>query len=320
MRSLAFSVLALLSEMAVSAADVRVVLKPSAVVSARQYVLGDVAEVAAADPALARELADLPVGQAPRPGYPSRLSRAEFAHYVRLKFPLLADRLAWEGAPAVTVESYGVRYDRQAIVDFAAGQLRTRLEATGGQVELQPVDQSNPIELPPGNVLLKARDNGAEFRPAKRLCMLVDVLVDGTFYRTVPVWFSVSVVRDVLKARRDLPAGQVAEPEDFIVARQDVAELASVPLAVTANLAGLRLRRHLPAGATLQQGLLEAAPAISRGQDVVIELASEAIRLEAKGVALSEALVGQPVRVKTSGNETLIAKAVAPGVVSLSVK
>lgn len=310
----------LLSDVAASVQDVRVALKSSAVATARQYVLGDVADVLAADPELAHELAGLTVGQAPRPGYPSRVPRAEFAHYLRLKYPQLADRLAWEGAASVTIESTGVRYDRQAIVDFAARELRARLEAGGGQVDVQPSDHVTPIELPPGDVTFKVRDSGADIRPAKRLCVTVDVLVDGAFYRSVPVWFSASVVRNVLKARRDLPAGQTADRQDFEVASQDVTDLATMPLAVTANLAGLRLKRPLAAGAALQQGILEVAPAISRGEDVTIELASQAIRLEAKGVALSEALIGQSIRVKTSGNEILVAKVVAPGVVSLSVK
>jgi flagellar basal body P-ring formation protein FlgA len=298
--------------------DVLITLNPRASVEAQEYSLRDVAEITAADPLWARDLAEIKVGDAPPPGISKTVTRAELARYIVHKFPELNDRLAWGGADAVSIKSYGTNYDQQAVMNYAAQVLRNRITPGSERVEIETFERFDPVLLPKGKVTLQARDSHTGHLFSKKMPVIVDVMVDGKFVRSVQIWFGVKVFHKVYTARFDMDKGYTPKIDDFETQTLDVTELGAAPVAVGKAPVGQRLKKMINSGAALTYNVLENAPAISRGQEVTIELKSGTIVLQSRGQAQSEARVGQIVRVKTSSNEAISAMVIAPGVVSAS--
>ena len=156
-------------------------------------------------------------------------------------------------------------------------------------------------------------------RPRSRMTVRVDVLLDGNFYRAVPVTFLVSAITPVLVARADLAKGMMPACANLELQLRDIAAFPSAPQ--TGDCADLqrRLRRNLTAGDVLLSSELETIPAVSEGQYVTLQVSEGAVQLESRALALADGRVGQRIAVRaTASQEPVLATVIAPGLVNLS--
>ncbi|MFC4161850.1 flagellar basal body P-ring formation chaperone FlgA [Chitinimonas lacunae] len=293
--------------------------EPAATLTLRERVvlpgsslrLGDLAEVKG-EAALVAVLRELPLGEAPRAGYRDRRLRSQLARLVDARLPSARRRLLWQGSEQVEIEVASQRYAGARLIEAASVSLQRTLEAEGGRVEISPAGAVADLELPPGTVTLTARMTPGSV-PRSRLSVWVDLSVDGRFVRSQTVPLRLTLWRPVWRARAALAREALLDCGQLERVEVDVAALAAVPFGPDCT-AGLRIRHPIAAGETLLASRVEAAPAVRQGQNVVLELASGAVRIEAAAVALADAQLGQPVRVRPShADEPVQARVVAAG-------
>ena len=216
--------------------------------------------------------------------------------------------LPLQAAPA------GAPLTRAALVDAAAAAL---FASQGGQLEARPLDEPGEAALspPPGPVALHARVVPGTAL-ARRMLVHVDVHVGARHWRTWPVWFSVHAWRPAWVARSALAVGQPVGEQQFRVERAEVAGLASPPLPPGQPPQPLRLRRALEAGAVLTAQHVEPQPAVARHQPVQVQVQAGAVSLQASGLAMADARIGERVRVlNPASRESFNARVVAAGLV-----
>jgi flagella basal body P-ring formation protein FlgA len=300
------------------AGGVRVVLKDAVVLDKATCRLGDLADISAANEAVAALLENVEVDVAPSMTAPVQISRARLARLVRTRLPRMHRTIRWEGAEVVAVTRQTVPYALSAVVDFAERALRARLEPGAESLTLQALPQVRELRVPSGDVTLRLSEPVADV-PARRMMVPVDILTDGVFVRSVPAWFAVRAFQEALVATGSFPMGYRPTQSDFVPALVEVTAVSGLPEPVSTELAGQRLKRSVEAGGVLLKGYLEPAPAVARGEPVEFAYAEGVIRIEGKGRALADAGIGQAVSIRF-GNETVLATVVGPGQVDVSTR
>jgi len=284
------------------------------------YSLGDISAIDSADATLARTLAATRIGITPRMNYSEAVPRRQIAELVERSHPQLRETLRWQGADTVSVRGRGQEIEARTLIDLAARTLVDALAKSYTGIDVQPVGELANVRVPGGSLNMAAR-LPEKPTPSRRMCVWVDVQVNGKDYRSLPVWFSVKATREVLVARVPLRAGEMLRAGDFVTAPVDVTELGSAPVLAADQVERQRLRRPLEAGQTLLAAQLEPRPAVVRNQTVEVKLVLGSIQIETAGIALADARLGEAVRIKNpANNQSFGATVIADGKVLIQAR
>lgn len=305
----------------IPAVQVRVSLKSLVLVRERQIALRDVADVTGGDAQAVAQLGSIHLGRAPRLGYTEDLSLEEIRRLVRARSGESSEAIVWEGSRTVKIETAAVRYDARRIVEVATDHVRRALpQGRYERVEIQPGDAAPAVYLPAGEVSLKVRDIAASKLARSRVAVWVDVSLDGEFYRSVIIPLRLELFGPALVARKSLPRGHLATPEEFEFRQLDLALLPAEAVAPESAL-HRRLSRALAAGDVLLETSLEERLAVGAGDAVTLQLRNGAVQIESQAQALSAGAVGQIVKVRPGTSDAeILAEVLAPGVVKLSAR
>jgi flagella basal body P-ring formation protein FlgA len=295
-------------------------LSPDAVVAQRHVSLASIASVECSDKVMTQTLERLVVANAPRAGAIERLTRETLDNRVRALAPAMRGALQWEGANAVNVRVALAAYDGERIRTAALEQVARalqgryeRLETRAGAVE--------DLSLPAGEVTLRPRPLALGGRLPSRQPVWIDLHVDGVFHRAVVVPVEIAAYAPVLVAREDLAPGREVLARDFETRSLDVTRVAGEPVTADTALATFRTRKTLHAGDALVREAVEARPAVTRGENVTLQMHAASLQLEATAVALADARIGDMVWIKRdTAGDSLRARVVAPGIVEVPTR
>lgn len=293
--------------------EVEITLRADATAPQRLVRLGDVATIRATDLDTIRRLVDLPLGQAPRAGTRVMLERQAVTDWIRRRLGIGSDRLRWSGVARGSVGTPAQRADAAGIEQTARAALQRWLAARSSRFDLDSLGVPAGLQLPAGRVELSARPIPAGQQPAQRMVVWVDVAVDGSFVRTVPVSFSVDAYRQAWVAAAPVAAGTLLAPQ--LLERREV-DLAShgTPLEVEEQVAPPRSLRPLRAGEAVTTRNAAPALPVSRGEWVTLQFNTGAVRMEGRAEALQGGDMGQVVRVRMArGSAPVEARVVARG-------
>lgn len=297
-------------------ADVLVfTLKKEAVVKERYVTLGDVIEPDVDLRALGQDLRALRIGRAPRSGYPATFTRTAIHAGIERVHPGMFAGVHWEGAEAVKVRTLARRLKARRYVDDARIHLDAWLGARYSEFEIRPKGELGDLLLPEGAITIKP--SIAETTALRRrMCVWVDVEVDGEHYQSVPVWFEVKVFAPVLTAERVLPVGSVLDADMFRVQHLDIARVTGRPLAMHAAGEKKRLTKTLEKGGVLTEEVVEPLPPVWRGQRVAVRARVGRVVLQTRAIADEDGFLGETIRVrKTDSGETYRVRVVGEGMV-----
>lgn len=133
------------------------------------------------------------------------------------------------------------------------------------------------------------------------------------------VWGVAVLTIPVPVPMRRLMPDEIVQPEDVETVAMPWARVNAFAVTETENLVGMQVRRMLSPGRPVQLQSVIPPIIISRGDRVTIELNYGALHLSATGKAISDAHLGQEVRVVNLGsNKTIVGIARAEGVVEAS--
>lgn len=132
------------------------------------------------------------------------------------------------------------------------------------------------------------------------------------------LWFDVAGYAPAVTATHALTAGAPLDPRDGIVLERDIIGSDCVAIEDSAALAGMRVKRLVRAGETICTNVLEAAPAVARGEEVTLFYSGRSFTLTARGVAQGDGALGRQVTVRNSSSgEILTATVTGKGEVSV---
>lgn len=198
--------------------------------------------------------------------------------------------LIWRGAERTTISRLAPAAAPEQVVARAQQMLEDALAGRYSSVSVRPVRQRLPAIDASFTLRLPS-----DLTARRRMAVFVDRVEGNRVRQSVPVWFEVEAYRDVLVAARDIPARALLTPELLTMERRNVVG-ASAPVL---SIDGQRFWTTAPllAGAMLTSANAAPAPAVRANAPVAVLVAVGAIRLEAKGTALTSGQLGDQVRV-----------------------
>lgn len=132
------------------------------------------------------------------------------------------------------------------------------------------------------------------------------------------LWFRVAGYALTVVAARPLPAGTPLASGDGALLERDIVGGGCSPIGDPRALTGKRARRFLQAGEMVCDSLLEAVPAVARGEEVTLSYTGRSFTLTARGIAQADGLLGKRVTVRNvSSGEVFAATVTGKGEVSV---
>lgn len=137
---------------------------------------------------------------------------------------------------------------------------------------------------------------------------------------TVYVPVSVKLFRPVVVAAKPLPAKHVLEAKDLIVKSVDVGTLRLGYLSETDSVLGQQLKYHVAMGTVISQQTVKPKKIVRRGEMITLIAVAGSMQVKMNGTALSDASLGQKIRVKNSSPKRVVEGVVdGPGLVRVSL-
>jgi flagella basal body P-ring formation protein FlgA len=140
----------------------------------------------------------------------------------------------------------------------------------------------------------------------------VEVLMGGAVAQCVPMAVQVSMIRPVVIASRSINQDATIRAADVEVLPVTLSRVDQLGIAETAQVIGQRAKRFLPAGSTIEPGVLEAVPLVTRGQIVTLTAAEGAVQIVTTASAMRDGR-GETITVRSSDNQRVEFDAVVVG-------
>jgi flagella basal body P-ring formation protein FlgA len=292
-----------------AAAGAELSLRENVLATQPRLHLGDVAEISGEG---AAALAQLELGSAPRVGYVARWTRQELQELVLRRS---GHSVAMNGAQQVQVRTAARLVTAAEQLALAGPALQAAFGADG-PLQATPLQAPAEVEAPQDAQLVVRPLAG---RPlTQRFDLWLDVLWQGTVYRSLRLALALEAPRRLLVARRALAAGEALAAADF-EEREGNAALAAGPAAAVL-LPGARLRQGLRAGQALAAAQLLAPGTLLRGEHAQLRWQAGPLQLERDAIALDDAVPGAAVQMRMTGGAVVAGRLQQDGTVRVDLE
>lgn len=212
-----------------------------------------------------------------------------------LLFPLLAHA---QSALYSTLDDY-LRTQTQGL----PGKVSYAIKPLDGRTKLSPCDAFEPF-LPPGSKLWGKATVGVR-------CL-------GPSFWTIYVAVQVNVSGNYLITARPMPAGYLISEADVAVRSGNLSGLPTNIVTDQSQAIGKTVKSGLAAGQPLRSDQLIAPWAVLQGQNVTTISNGPGFTVSSNGKAMTNALAGQVVQVRTDSGQTVSGIARSGGIVEIS--
>jgi flagella basal body P-ring formation protein FlgA len=154
-----------------------------------------------------------------------------------------------------------------------------------------------------GEVVRVSSDGGA--RSGRGIPFDLFVRSPNGDIRELRIVADVSIQVPVVVAARNLPTGTLLGAGDLSLKRRDISAAGEATVRDLSDAIGKRTRWQLSGGVPVRREYLDDPESLKRGDAVVIEAETGAVRITGKGIALQAGRVGETVMVRNqlSGKE-----------------
>ncbi len=287
-------------------------LLPQAWIGQPKIKLADLVKEVAPSSAGTQALLQMDLGFAPRIANVERMSRAQLSSLLQRRALQSEEKqlqIVWRGAQSVAIQTKTQMISAAELAAVAVPAVRQQVET-----ELQLSDLHLNLrealldtEVPIGAVAIKLRQISGKPWHAQRTVWL-DIDVAGNFYRTVVVAVQLSAKQAVLVARHSINVGSKLSEADFIVRQLDPFSLSGIAAKPQALQAATSwpATQALTEGQVLLQHMLPANGSVTRGALVRVWSKVAGLLIEANGVALQDAGLGQKLSVRLTQNNEIV--------------
>lgn len=182
---------------------------------------------------------------------------------------------------------------------FLTAQHRSREEPPN--IRLQPLDSR--LRLPKCQATLEAfLPSGARTAGNTSIGVRCPDAKPWTLYLSA----NIQIHDRVLVAKRFLRRGAILGAADFQPERRDLSTLPSGYETDPQQLIGRQLQRALMAGKVISPRAVKIPPAVRRGETVTLIAGQSGIEITSSGIALSDASIGEQLRVRNERSQRVI--------------
>lgn len=276
---------------------VAVTVRPNSEVKDASFTLGEIADIAGDDKALAAQLAAIEVGASPLPGLSRIINPGDVT--VRLRQHHL------DGGQVEVTLPPGMRITRLGH-DIATDEIsRAALESAKDAIKDQPdatlevLSGAAKLMVPSG----KSQIIAGAWRGSPQVGTLtvpVSIVVDGKPIQTVDVTLRIRRKIRALVALHDISLHDAIGPQDVALTLVDVTAGSGTPVTAIDEIGGKRSTRRIGANTTLTSEMLEKAPLINANDSITIEFVYGGLRVTASGIARQTGAEGDTIHVFAS--------------------
>jgi flagella basal body P-ring formation protein FlgA len=218
--------------------------------------------------------------------------------------------------PAPAAEE--ARVSAAEIVQVATSALAAKATAEQVTADFTVASRVPDLRIPVGKTLVGLEAEApAQWLRARAAVPVRVRWADGSSTSTL-VWFAISAPVEGLVYADRFPIGAAGSVVALKPGQIDLARTHAAPVVDTGAVAGLRLRRAVPAGAPALASDFQPMPTVRAQQGVRIDVATAGIRLSVKGRALADGALDQIISVLPSNaTQPIKARVVSPEVVVL---
>jgi flagella basal body P-ring formation protein FlgA len=297
-----------------TAEALQITFRQNSSVDASVIRLGDIARFDE-QTEMTRALATLEVGQAFPPGEKTTLSSLAVKDSLTARHSLSGD-IVWSGSPTVTVlrrgESIGPERIETIIAEFIKASKNNLPEA---EIRFVPSSLPLPFMLPTGELSHEVFPSNPDILGSSRFSIIFRI--DGNVVKNMSVRGKIEALAQVVIAAGPLKRGEILRPQHLNTAMMDISSINNPGMAVE-EFIGKKLTRNLRAGAPVLLSMVEALPIVQRGERVKIVVNSGALHLTATGLAHSDGIMHQMIRVQNiNSNKIIYCRVAAPGLVEV---
>jgi flagella basal body P-ring formation protein FlgA len=318
--SLTLSLL-LLAAAAAFAQPVRVCLSEVAIVDRDVVTFGDVADLGGMDEAKAEVLASVELTSSPEPAHAMVIQKSDM-ELLLLRRGVDGRRVRLDGPDAVKIVREGIVIEESRIEAAIRDRVRAETGWADEDFALERLRGIEEVGVPSGTCEIEVEALSDDL--ARRPLFDVTLFHNGQAVRTLHVSAKLCRYIDAFVAARDLGRDELIAAEDVRRTRVDANELSSRELEGMIRspeaLVGREIRFSISEGDAITEDMIQSPTIIERGDRVVIQLTSGAVRLTASGIAGGSGREGENLRVRNlATGKYLMAAAVAPGVVTIGI-
>ncbi len=259
--------------------------------------LGKIGVVSGRDSAAVLKLKKIVLGKSPLPGDVRRISR----DYIRLRLKQAdvdLDRITLKIPESIEVHRATVTITRKelrrAVTDFVYANMPWDRD----RVKIKEINIDSDVLLPKGNVSYRIEPlRNADYKG--RVPLPIHFTVNGLFQKRVLAMADISVLTEVVVARKTLRRYARIEAEDIELREKDLSKTRSKVITDPDELVGMRAKRTIAAGTILRPGLIDYPPLVRRGDVVLVVARTAGLRITALGVVdQREGRKGEKIKVE----------------------
>lgn len=300
------------------APEVRILCRPEAQVRGTDILLGDVADIACSDLALASRLAEIRVAARPAFGFTRLVTQHDVLQWA-IQAGLGGDSIRLLGARETVVHALVTVLEPDELRAIADPVLRAALSYEQSEIEFELSAPMQRLRVPPGRRALDVRGvlRDGRIAPGSAIVDLV-VFVDGKEWGKQAVHYRLRRFVDVLVVSRPIARGAILGEHNLETRRVESAATSSPFLGAIDAVAGKVAARDMRANEKLTLSHLANPAVIRRGDPVSLVSIKGRIKVAARAVAETDGAVGDRIQVVSlASGQRVQAQVEGPGVVSI---
>lgn len=306
--------LCLLVGLGQTAEALEITFQPSSSVDASVIKLGDIVRFDE-QTEMTRALATLTVGQALAPGEKTTLSSLGIKDSL-VAMHSLSGEIVWSGSPTVTVLRRGESIGPERIESIIAAYItRNKNNLPEAEIRFVPSSLPLPFMLPTGDLSHQVIPSNPDILGSSRFSIIFRI--DGNVVKNMSVRGNIEALAHVVISAGPLKKGEILRPHHLSTAMMDISSIDNAGMAME-DFVGKKLTRSLRAGSPVLFSMVEALPVVQRGERVKIVVNSGALHVTATGLAHSDGIMHQMIRVQNiNSNKIIYCRVAAPGLVEV---
>ncbi len=300
--------------LAQTADALQITFTPSSEVNDSVIRLGDVADFDE-ESEMTRALATLPVSHAPSPGEKTTLRSVKIKQYLIASQSLSQD-IHWTGSPTVTVLRRGIDIGPETIYSFIAEYLADNSgKLPDAEIRFVPDSLPLPFTLQDGELSHEIIPSNPGILSSSRFSIIFRI--DSKVVKNISVRGKVEALTRVVVSAGPLKKGKILQAQDVTTAVMDISSMNDPGLFIE-DFIGKKLQRSIRAGYPIYSSMVAALPLVRRGERVKIVINSGPLHISATGLARSDGVEDEMIRVRNiSSNKIIHCRVTAPGLVEV---
>jgi flagella basal body P-ring formation protein FlgA len=174
------------------------------------------------------------------------------------------------------------------------------------KLKIEKINNPGPIALPVGDIQWDIQENHNR-NYLGNVALTINFRVDEKSFRKISVSGRISINQEVVKTVKRIERGRLISEDDLILVTENSYKYRKDAVSNIAEAIGKISTRSIQADQIILSGMIEVPPMVQKGNQVIIKVENEEIRITATGKVLEDGRSGDRVRVMNvnSGKEIL---------------